>query len=146
MRGGCGCFAWWTDLSPHSNYKKTMRFVFCPVCSKENDAKSLICKACGRNIQPSKIDNKIIDLHPSQIREIIEDKSSANQKEPSAAGEELVGVKGVLTFLCVILIVFIPVMWIGSLREILLTGYGDAANFPSVRDVLNNSVSRVLRD
>lgn len=114
-----------------------MRFVFCPVCSKENDAKSLICKACGRNIQPSKIDNKIIDLHPSQIREIIEDKSSANQKEPSAAGEELVGVKGVLTFLCVILIVFIPVMWIGSLREILLTGYGDAANFPSVRKFIN---------
>lgn len=110
-----------------------MRFVFCPVCSKENDAKSLICKACGRNIQPSKIENKIIDLHPSQIREIIENKSSANQRELSSADEELFGIKGFLTFLCVIFIVFIPVMWIGSLMEILSTDYGDAVNFSSVK-------------
>lgn len=114
-----------------------MKFVFCPVCSKENDAESATCQSCGRHIHPSRQNNKIIDLYPSQIREVTESQSSGNEKIISATTEELVGVKGVLTFLCVILIVFIPVMWIGPLREILSTDYSNVANFPAVQNFVN---------
>lgn len=114
-----------------------MRFIFCPVCSEENDATSGACKACGRNLHSSRQNNQIIDVHPSAIREVIDGDLKTNEEIILPTNNELAGIKGVLTFLCVILIVFIPVMWIGPLREIQSTNYGQAANSPAVKNFLN---------
>lgn len=114
-----------------------MRFIFCPVCSEENDANLSYCRACGRNLYPSKPSDQIIDVHPSSIREVIDDRQEANEKSLLTINDEFVGVKGFLVFLCVLLIVFIPVMWIGSLRQVLLTDFGDAAHLATFKNFIN---------
>lgn len=114
-----------------------MKFIFCPVCSEENDDKSETCKACGRNLHPARSNNQIIDVHPSDVREVFDVDYKRSEELISPANSESAGVKGVLTFLCVVLIVFIPVMWIGPLREILLTDYGQASESTAFKNFQN---------